>query len=184
MSILGIRDLTSEEAKKVDSLAKPDGSRPSYFNSGTGTLVEISVDCEAWLIITPSTVRARLANFFSLIATSKLNDWSDRQDLLSAWAKNEIADLKSNIDSYGKIATTYDAIRGDLAKYSVGFDSVEEISKINNDLTTLVGDYIERRDSLQFIKTINVILKGRSNNLTDDVKQEIQSWVRVLLAYQ
>jgi hypothetical protein len=184
MTILRIRDLTPEEAKKVDAKARPDGARPTYYNASTGTLVEISSDCEAWLILTPSTIKARLANFFSLISQSTLNTWSKRQDLLIAWATNEIKDLKGNIEAFGEIADTYDAIRKDLSDYTTGFESVEEINKIINDLTTVVGDYINRRDSLQFLKTINIILKARASNTSDEVKREIQSWVKVLLEYQ
>jgi len=182
--INSIKDLTPKEAKKVDSMARPNGSRPYYFDSSSATLVEITSDFEAWLILTPISVRARLANFFSTIINSKLNEWSDRSDLLNEWLKNEIDDLKTNIDNFGKLVTTYDEIRTDLTTYSSGFESVEEISKIVTDLTKLVGDYVERRDSLQFIKAVDTVLKGRAENLTENSKQEIQSWIKVLLDYQ
>jgi len=184
MAITGIKDLTPKEAKKVDSLARPNGSRPYYYNSGSGILVEISADFEAWIILTPISVRARLANFLSAIINSKLNEWSDRADLLTAWVKNEISDLKTNIDNYGKIASTYDEIRNDVTTYSSGFESVDELNKMIGDLTLLVGDYIDRRDTLQFTKAVDNVLKERGNNMAEDTKQEIQSWIRVLLDYQ
>lgn len=179
-----MRDLTSSEAKTVDAQAKQE--RPYYYNSDSAELVEISEDFEAWVILTPIGIRARLANFFQFILDNDINDWPLRKELLDEWLEDEEDDLRTEIEGYGTIVDTYDEIRDSLASSTIGFEDVDEVNRLSVDLTTSTGDLVERRDSLKFEKALSVVLKSRADGsgIPENVEQQIKSWIRILLTYE
>jgi len=179
-----MRDLTSDEAKKVDAQAKQE--RPYYYSSDSAELVQISSDFEAWLILTPMGIRARLATFFQFILDNDINDWPQRKNLLDKWLEDEEDDLRTEIEGYGLTIDSYDEIRESLASSTAGFEDVDEVNRLAVDLTTSTGDLVERRDNLKFEKALSVVLQSRAegSGIPDDVEQEIKSWVRLLLTYE
>lgn len=178
-----MRDLSSAEAKSVDSQAKQE--LPYYYSSTEDKLIPISRDFECWLILTPMTVRARLANFLQLVLDNDINDWSTRKSLLEEWLDNEIDDLNAELDGYDLFADTYDEIRTSLSSSNNGFEDVDELNKLMTDLTTSTGEVMARRDSLKFTKYVcnSVLNRADGSGIPKSVEQEIKSWVRLLLTY-
>ena len=179
------RALTSEEALLVASKAKPDGSRPFVFDSGTGQLSEISKDFESFLIISKAGIKARAAQFIANIILFDINNLTVRNRLLKRWASDEIADISRELIGYQDILDTYDDIIPQLGEAKDGFEDVSEVNTLISSFNLLTGDFAEQRDSLKFESSVAKVLTNRTDgSLPSNLKKELESYARALLTYE
>jgi len=179
-----MRALSSDEALVVSAKAKAEGSRPQLYSSATGTLFQISKEFEAFLILAPSGLKANAATFISNILLFDINNIVVRNNLMKRWCEDELTDLESEIEGYQDILDTYDEVQPLLSGAIVGFEDVSEVNTLVSSFTLLLGDFGEQRDSLRFAKAVANVLNIRERGkIPADIKQEVESYARVLLAY-
>ena len=178
------RALTSDEASIIMSKAKPEGTRPQVYSAATGTLSQISKDFEAFLILAPAGMKANAATFISSILLFDINNLVVRNNLLKRWLEEEMADINVELKGYEDIMANYDELRPALASAASGFEDVSEVKAMLSNFTLLLGDFGEKRDSLNFAKAASNVLNNREiGKLPAATKQEIESYARVLLTY-
>lgn len=178
------RPLTSQEVKKVARLAKPDLARPYIYDAASGQLQQISKDFEIFLILTPGGVRNQITQYISLILKADINNLSVRNKLSKQWIDNEIKDLEKEEKNYDDILGIYDDLIPKLSAAKTGFEDVDEVNSLMSNFTLLTSDFGEQRDGIRFDKAVLSVLKIRESvTLPDDIKKEIQSYARALIAY-
>jgi hypothetical protein len=179
-----MRALSSDEAKVISAKAKAEGSRPQVYNSTTGTLFQISKEFEAFLILAPSNFKAKAATFISNILLFDINNMVVRNNLMKRWCDDEITDIETEIKGYKDILDTYDELQPQLAGSIVGFEDISEVNTFISSFTLMLGDFVEQRDSLSFAKASSNVLSIREQGkIPADIKQEIESYARLLLTY-
>lgn len=179
------RALTSQEATKVAKKAKADGFRPQIFNSSSGILEEITKEFEIFLILSKPGIKAKAAQFISTIIQSDINNLVVRNNLLRRWAEDELADIDKEIEGYQDLLDIYDEIFPQLGEAKTGFEDVVEVNNLFSSFNLLTGDFAEQRDSLRFDKAATTVINNRDSGvLPSDIKKELESYARALLAYE
>jgi len=179
------RRLTLEEAASVTQLAREDGSRPELYRSTEGTETEIGRDFEAYLILTPTSTLNSMSSFFQVVLDNDPNQVELRDQLLSEFLEEEGRNESENQRMFQEITELYDQTRENLASSLEGFDDVEEAALLQEAFTRSMGDIVSARDRHIFNSSAISVLQARKDaGGSADLRQELQSWVRVLLEYE
>lgn len=179
------RTLDTQEAALVMRKAKGDIARPYYYNSATGNLEQISKSFETFLILAPPGTKARTAQYITTLLSFDLNNLPLRSKLLSRWLEDEIADITTEREGYQEILDIYDETIPQLSAAKRGFEDVEEVNNLLTSFNQITGEYGEQREALSFDRAVASVLSLReAGALPDELKRELQSYARVLLAYE
>lgn len=179
-----MRRLTLEEAETVTSSAREEGNRPEFFNAQSRVSEEISQEFEAYLILTPISVRSSVSSFFQTILDNDPNQIEVRNQLIDEYLEEEQRNELESQRMYQQLTEYYDQVRSDLSSSLDGFESVAEATLLQEALTKSMGDIVSARDRHTFNYAALAVLASRvETGGAADFEQELQAWVRVLVEY-
>ncbi len=177
-----MRRLTLEEADTVASSVRED--RPTFFNAQSGQEESISTEFEAYLILTPISVRSSVSSFFQVILDNDPNQVEVRNQLLTEYLEEEKRNELESQRMYEQLADYYDQVRSDLSSSLDGFEDVTEATLLQEAMTKSMGDIISARDKHAFnYAALSVLASRFEASGSGDFTQELRSWVRVLVEY-
>lgn len=179
-----MRRLTLEEAETVTSSAREEGNRPEFFNAQSRVSEEISQEFEAYLILTPISVRSSVSSFFQTILDNDPNQIETRNQLIDEYLEEEQRNELESQRMYQQLTEYYDQIRANLSASLDGFENVAEATLLQEALTKSMGDIVSARDRHTFNYAVLAVLASRvETGGASDFEQELQAWVRVLVEY-
>lgn len=179
------RRLSLEEAETVSSSAREDGDRPTLFRAASGSEEEISQDFETYLILTDIGTRSRIANFFQVILENDPNDLELYTSLLREFLEEEVSNATGGRTSFDEVTELYDDIRQAYGVTTDGFTDVSEVNFLQEALTNSLGSIAEQRDRFSFNFAALSVLQARQEAGSNQLfRQELESWVRVLVEYE
>lgn len=179
------RRLTAEEADRVAGAARGDGDRPTLFSASSGAENEISSDFEVYLILTDISVRTQVANFFQVILDNDPNDLDAYNELLLEFLVEEISNAEEGKREFSDVTEFYDTTRASYSNTTDGFTDVEEVNLLQEALTNSLGQLAEQRDRFVFNVAALTVLQDRANESgSSEFRQELESWIRVLVEYE
>ena len=179
------RSLTAEEADQVAQQARGDGDRPDLFIASRNSEEQISVDFEAWLIITDSSLRTQIANFFQTLLDNDPNDLETRTELLLEFLQEEIRNAQQFKEDFESITELYDTNRESLSGATDGFTDIAEVTLLQEALNNSFGPIVEQTDRFNFDYAALTVLQTRANGENaSNFQQELESWIRVLAEYE
>jgi hypothetical protein len=177
-----MRRLTLEEADTVSSSARED--RPTFFNAQTRASESISQEFEAYLILTPISVRSSVSSFFQTILENDPNQIDVRNQLINEYLEEEQRNELEGQRMYQQLTEYYDQVRTNLTASLDGFEDVTEATLLQEALTKSMGDIVAARDRHTFnYAALSVLASRVESGGAADFDQELQAWVRVLVEY-
>jgi hypothetical protein len=179
-----MRTLTLEEAATVTDSARGDGDRPDFFNAQTDSEEEISQDFEAYLILTPISVRSNVSSFFQVILDNDPNQIDVRNTLINEYLEEEKRNELDAQRMYQQLTSYYDQVRSDLSSSIEGFEDVQEATLLQEAMTRSMGDIVAARDRHVFnYAALSVLSTRQETGGSADFTEELRAWVRVLVEY-
>ena len=122
------RDLTTDEQNQVD--AKRKGSKPQVYNPNGSSATEISLDFEAWLILTGKTVKQNTISQINAILDQEAD--KDYQDLFTEAATAEKESLAEEVGDLQEATSAFRSWREDPGV--TGFQDTAEVSWMMQEL--------------------------------------------------
>jgi len=179
------RRLTLEEAEIVTRLSREEGDRPELYRSVDNTETEISQEFESYLILTPTPTLNSVSSFFRVVLDNDPNQVDLRNQLFSEFLEEEQRNESENQRMFQQLTDLYDQTRESLASSLEGFSDVEEASLLQEAVTRSMGDIVSARDRHVFNSSVLSVLASRQESSgSTELRQELQSWIRVLLEYE
>jgi len=180
-----MRRLTLDEAEQVSASAREPGERPTFYNATTRADEEISQEFEAYLILTPSSVRSEISTFFQTILDNDPNNVQLREQLLSEFLEEELRNASESQRVFSNLTEYYDSVRTSLSSSVEGFEDVTEVPLLQEATTSSMGDIVSTRDRHQLDYAVLRVLQTRAENgRSATLTEELRSWVRVLTEYE
>lgn len=180
-----MRRLTLEEAELVTSRSLPNGDRPLFFNASTQTTQEISPEFESYLIVTPLEVRSEVSSFLQTLADNDPNQVELRNQLMFEFLDEEMSDSIERQRNLEDITEYYDQVRASFSSSLEGFEDLAEVALLQETLTASMGEIVSVRDRHKLNYAVLSVLRRRlDNGRTQNLTQEIRSWIRTLVEYE
>lgn len=180
-----MRRLTLEEAEIVTSSAREDGSRPTFFNAQSRAEEEISQEFEAYLILTPISVRSSVSSFFQIVLDNDPNQIETRDQLVDEYLEEEQRNELESQRMYQQLTEYYDSIRSTFSSSLDGFENVTEATLLQEALTRSMGNIVSARDRHIFnYAALSVLASRIDSGGAVDFQQELRAWVRTLVEYE
>jgi len=176
--------LTPEQAALVQRQRK--SPRPFYYSAALDANLPISLEMEAWLILTPLATRAQFATWLQSLAQLNVRDTA-MDDLLNDFLEDEQQNGEDLYQATNSIFEPYEQFRSNLNV--AGFEDVSELYTLLQQSTEGLGRIFEVRDDAVFGVALQNELQRRVEAASQDSGQslgkqrELRSWIPVLLAY-
>lgn len=179
-----MRRLTLEEASTVEANSRDDGERPLLFNAQSDTEEEISPEFEAYLVLTPISTRSQVSSFLQIVLDNDPNQIDTRKDLLDEYLEEEKRNELEGQRMYSQLTEYYDQVRTGFSSSLEGFEDVSEATLLQETLTKSMGNIVSARDRHTFnFAALSVLASRHESEGAEDFRQELRSWIRVLVEY-
>lgn len=174
--------LTDEQLSYI--VGKRKSSPPSFFQASTGNDVSVTGDIEDSLIIAVPEAKSKALAYLRLILDANKPS-SDYTDLLSEYTSQQAVNAKAKKDAI-------DDLLGKFSEFKDGLTRGSDENILRDGMTPLLtaislglGRIIITGRAVEFGNDFDSSAGEYFNtSLTDEQKQELRSWVRVLAAYR
>jgi len=169
-------ELTEEQTQYVESRRK--SPRPKRYDSTLGLFMEISEDLETYLILTPFAERKQIIDYIKAVVDAVPITDEDNEIL-----DQTISQAKNNATTLMESAESSDTSIGKLPS-PAGFRTIAELQSLYASIKD-AGSLIERNyyDAKQSYNIVNFLDTIRDSFISTPKKQELKSWVGILLSY-
>jgi len=177
-----MRRLTNSEAETVRARRRDAGERPVYYNSGSGEDTEISEQFEAFLILLATGVKTEAVAWVNAVA-NLMPDREEWNEALLETVQHQIANAQTLSDA---VSTTYEGYEDFRTNFRItGFEDVQEIGLMLDDLQVGMGALNERARESRHLEVISDLLSTRAEgqSVSDESLQQLRSWITPLMTY-
>jgi len=157
---------------------------PSYYNSDTGSSQGISSETEDALILAPSSVKQKAAQYLDLLLDANPQK-SDYDTILARAATKNVALAEAVATELQPVIENFEAFRRTLLgggeTDSFYYNGMQPLFQA---LLRGIGPIRNKVKAREFYRRLDRVAAAKhGSNLTDATRKEWRSWKRVLLAY-
>lgn len=172
-------ELTTDQEKKVSARRK--SARPSVYSPTGGGATTISKDFEAWLILTPKSIKAKAINWVKEL--QKVEADREYEDLLKECLDVEATSLEVQDMDLSSATQAFTDWRSNPS--ISGYETVTEISWLFQELQQGMSPHQELDEVTHHVRLRQAVADRYpiSKKSTADRKTRLNTWVSVLNSY-
>jgi len=181
-------NFSPEEKDLIDKQKKPTEQMPYYYLARRKTLIQISEDFEAYLILQTAAAKAKIQTWLKKTSDANLAR-ADRDEILKRYLDLRKVDSQKVIESIDKKLDSFDEFKTSLLgtpEDANRYASVTELNEFTEVVQRPVDELTLLRETAYMEQNITALADKylTEYGVSKDTQREINSWKTVFASYQ